>query len=170
MAGISFDRAFADHFGSLHRFVRRRLGEDLADDVAAETFAIAYRRWNDFDQSRQLRPWLFGIAINVMRDHRRAEERRLRGYARLVRERAADHAESALETVPDPALQRRLAAALADLRAVDRDILVLYAWADFSYEEIASALGMPVGTVKSRLARVRMKIGNQLGDIVQVEK
>src|SRR5918999_2769274 len=79
---LSFDDAFRGEFAALHRYLRRRFGADLADDLAAETFATAYSNWHRFDQTRPPRPWLYGIAANLVRHHRRDEQRSLRAYAR----------------------------------------------------------------------------------------
>jgi DNA-directed RNA polymerase specialized sigma24 family protein len=64
--GRSFAQAFRDEYPSLHRYLRRRVGSSLADDLAAETFATAYANWERFDESRALRPWLYGIAANLL--------------------------------------------------------------------------------------------------------
>ena len=62
----SFAQAFRDEYPPLHRYLRRRVGGSLADDLAAETFATAYANWERFDDSRALRPWLYGIARNAI--------------------------------------------------------------------------------------------------------
>ena len=76
--GLSFDQVFDAEFESLHGYIARRLGASAADDLAAETFATAYRRWKDLDPSRPARLWLYGIASNLMRHHWRKERRMLR--------------------------------------------------------------------------------------------
>jgi RNA polymerase sigma factor (sigma-70 family) len=152
---VIFDR----HFPAVHRYLRRRVGLDLADDLAAETFAVAFRRRRAFDAGREdARPWLFGIATNLLRRHRRTERRRLAAYARTGVDPVTvdDPGLEAVEgRVQADAASRALAHALASLRAEDRDVLLLFAWADLTYREIADALGIPVGTVRSRLARTR---------------
>jgi RNA polymerase sigma-70 factor (ECF subfamily) len=90
------------------------------------------------------RPWLFGIANNLLRRHYRDEERRLRAFAQLDVRRD--------DVWPN---EPRLADALAALSREERDVLLLFAWADLAYDEIAVALGVPVGTVRSRLHRAR---------------
>jgi RNA polymerase sigma-70 factor (ECF subfamily) len=77
---------FADHFDPIYRFASRRVGRDVATDIAAETFAQALRSIDRMDPARDARPWLFGIANNVIRHHHRAEKRRLRAYAALERQ------------------------------------------------------------------------------------
>jgi RNA polymerase sigma factor (sigma-70 family) len=158
--GPSFDAAFAAEFPALHRYLARRVGASAADDLAAEAFAVAFRNWDKLDPERPVRPWLYGIAANLMRHHWRKERRMLRAYAR---------------TGVDPVFaedvvaegSRELAAALAELRPEEREILLLTAWAELTDAEIAAALDLPRGTVKSRLSRAREKLRNRLGDVGQ---
>jgi RNA polymerase sigma-70 factor (ECF subfamily) len=162
---VLYDR----HAAPLHRFAGRRLGDQLADDVVAETFLAAFRRRKRYDLGRgDARPWLYGIAANVIGKHRRAEVRMFRAFARtgidpLAGTQDGGHADRVDSRVSAAAVQRDLAAALADLPAGDRDVLLLIAWADLSYEETAAALSIPVGTVRSRLNRVRRKVREALG-------
>jgi len=154
--GHSFDAAFAAEFAPLHRYLARRVGAAAADDLAAETFTVAFRRWDRLDPERPVRPWLYGIAANLMRHHWRKERRMLRAYARTgVDPVFSEDGEPAEDT-------RELAAALAELRHDEREILLLHAWAELTDTEIASALGIPAGTVKSRLSRTREKLRNRL--------
>ena len=103
------------------------------------------------------RPWLYGIATNVLRRHRRSGWRRWRAYARLDWRDAVDlpDADAVVRRLDAQALAPTLDRALATLSAGDRDVLLLFAWANLSYSEIAEALGLPSGTVKSRLHRAR---------------
>ncbi|MFS1300236.1 RNA polymerase sigma factor [Streptosporangium longisporum] len=154
-AGL-FDR----HADEIHRYVARRLGDvTTADDVTAETFLVAFRKRGRYDPGRpDARPWLYGIASNLVSGHRRAETRRLRALARQAPERAAEFEERSAERVTAGRLRPALAAALARLGSAERDLLLLVAWADLSYEEAAQALGIPIGTVRSRLSRTRTKV------------
>lgn len=162
---VLYDR----HAAPIHRFAGRRLGGQLADDVTAETFLAAFRRRQRYDLGRpDARPWLYGIAANVIGKHRRAEVRMLRAFARtgldpLAGPQADGYADRVDSRVSAAAAQRDLAAALAGLAVGDRDALLLIAWADLSYEETAAALGIPVGTVRSRLNRARRKVRAALG-------
>ena len=161
----AFAALYDRHAGPIHRFAGRRLGDQLADDVVGETFLAAFRRRERYDLRRaDARPWLYGIAANVIGKHRRAEVRMLRAFARTGADPvAAGHADLVDSRVCAAAVQRDLAAALAALTAGDRDVLLLIAWADLSYEETAAALGIPVGTVRSRLHRARRKVREALG-------
>jgi RNA polymerase sigma factor (sigma-70 family) len=153
--GHSFDEAFAAEFAPLHRYLARRVGAAAADELAAETFTVAFRRWDRLDPERPVRPWLYGIAANLMRHHWRKERRMLRAYARTGVDPVSTEDEHAEDT-------RELAAALAELRRDEREILLLTGWAELTDAEIADALGIPVGTVKSRLSRAREKLRNRL--------
>ena len=160
----AFVSAFDAHFGALHGYLRRRVGEPLAEEIAAETFARAFDARDRYDPDRGgVLPWLHGIAANLVSGHFRTESRRLRAYAR-----AAAQVE---QTTPASTGDRvdaasGLAEALADLRPEERDVLLLYAWADLGYEEIAAALGIRVGTVRSRLhrGRARLRAALEVGD------
>jgi RNA polymerase sigma-70 factor (ECF subfamily) len=160
--GISFDEAFEAELPGLHRYLRRRVGADAADDLAAASFATALRRWDDFDHSRPVRPWLYGIAANLTRHHWRDERRKLRAYARTGVDPVLDEDDEIVERADATALQRELALALARLRPRDREILLLHAWAELTDQEVAEALSIPVGTVKSRLHRTRERLRNHL--------
>jgi RNA polymerase sigma factor (sigma-70 family) len=152
--------AFEQHFDAIHRFIARRLGAPAADDLAAQVFAHAVASVGRYDPARgAVRPWLFGIATNVIRRHRRREAAMWRAYAR----RGVDplHVDAAPRDD-----ERSVAAALAGLRARDRDALLLFVWVDLSYEEIATACGVPVGTVRSRINRARTKLRTELAPLV----
>ena len=161
----AFAALYDRHAIPIYRFAGRRLGDQMADDVVAETFLAAFRRRKRYDLRRKdARPWLYGIAANVIGKHRRAEVRMLRAFARTGLDPVADgHSDRVDSQVCAAAVQRDLAAALAGLPAGDRDVLLLIAWADLSYEETAAALRIPVGTVRSRLNRARRKVREALG-------
>jgi RNA polymerase sigma factor (sigma-70 family) len=161
-----FTVLFRRHAPHLQRYVVRRLGPDAADDIVAETFLLAFRQRERYDQTRpDARPWLYGIATNLIGRHRRSE---IRLYRALARTGADPVTEPFTDRVDDRVsagnASRRLAAALARLSAELRDTLLLAAWSDLSYDEVAAALGVPVGTVRSRLSRARSKLRKTLGD------
>jgi RNA polymerase sigma factor (sigma-70 family) len=141
----AFGDLFERHFDAIYGYLARRVGSDLGRDLASETFTRAFAARKRYDALRgEERPWLFGIANNLLRRHYRDEERRLRAFAQLDVRRD--------DVWPD---EPRLADALAGLSREERDVLLLFAWADLAYEEIAIALSIPVGTVRSRLHRAR---------------
>jgi RNA polymerase sigma factor (sigma-70 family) len=162
-----FEAAFRAHFPLVFRFIARRVGTAIAEDLAAETFATAYRRRASFDPGRaSVRSWLFGIAANLVRSHWRAEQQLLLLDARLVPEiDLPDGAEAVEERVTAALLAPRLAAALALLTREQRDVLLLHVWAGLGHEEIAAALEIAPGTVRSRLSRARAVLREHLGDL-----
>ena len=151
----AFELIFDRHFGAVHGYLHRRAGRDLADELAAETFALAFERRASCHAKDSLLPWLYGIATNLLRHHWRAERRQLRAYGRSGVDRWAAYEDEVAARVDGSALGARLARALAVMRPRERDALLLYALADLSYEEIAFALGVPVGTVRTWLHRAR---------------
>lgn len=167
--GWSFDEVFAAEFEPLHAYISRRLGVSIADDLTGETLAIAYRRWDDIDPTRPVKPWLYGIASNLIRHQWHKERRMLWAYARTGVDPAPAEEDSSLGRLDAQAERARLAAALAELRREEREVLLLHAWAGLSDAEIAGALSLPLGTVKSRLSRAREHLRNRLGRIGQVE-
>jgi len=161
-----FTELFRRHAPYIQRYVVRRLGQDAADDIVAETFLLAFRQRDSYDQTRpDARPWLYGIATNLIGKHRRAE---IRLYRALARTGADPVTESFTDRIDDrvsaSTASRRLATALARLSAELRDTLLLVAWGDLTYEETATALGVPVGTVRSRISRARSALRRSLGD------
>ena len=157
----SFDDVFEAELVPLHRYLARRVGSAVADDLAAETFAVAFRKWTDLD-SRPVRPWLYGIAANLIKHHWRTEQRMLHALARVGPDPASDEDEVSAERLDAQAASARVAAALSDLRPVEREVLLLHAWAELSNAEIADALSLPLGTVKSHLSRGRDRLRNRL--------
>jgi RNA polymerase sigma factor (sigma-70 family) len=158
--GMLFDR----HAPAIGRYVARRLGPDAADDLVAETFLAAFRRRGRYDLAYgDARPWLYGIATRLIGRHRREEVRFFRAIARTGVDPAAEPvADEVTDRVAAQAARRELATALARLSQDQRDVLLLVA-SGLAYEETALALGVPAGTVSSRLVRARRKVREALG-------
>lgn len=160
----TFAHLFDRHHEVIHRYLWTRAG-DAADDLAAEVFRIAFEQRRDYDPDHEsARPWLFGIAANLMRQHHRRARRH-----RELEQRA--HVEDPLRPVPDPqahlqhqATTEEVAAVVTTLPRRDREPLLLHAWGDLSYDEVAAALDIPVGTVRSRIHRARTHLRSRLGD------
>ncbi|WRZ87771.1 RNA polymerase sigma factor [Streptomyces sp. NBC_01007] len=162
-----FGELYHRHAAAIHRYSARRLGEQAAEDITADTFLSAFRTRSRYDLTRpNAQPWLYGIAANLIGKQRRSEVRALRALARTgfdpVAEAWTDRSDS---RVTAQAAQAPLAAALAALSAGDRHVLLLVAWADLSYQEVAEALSIPVGTVRSRLNRARRKVRLTIGGV-----
>ncbi len=162
-APAEFAAIFDRHFDAVFAYLQRRLGRDLAEELAAETFLVAFdsRQRFDADQGGAL-PWLLGIATNLMRHHWRRESRELRAYARSATDPVLDAFDGVEERLDASGERRRLVEALAGLSGPERDALLLAAWTELSYTEIAAALEVPVGTVRSRLSRARERISASL--------
>ena len=132
---------------------------DAGEDIAAETFRVAFDRRRRFDRRHEeAGPWLFGIATNLLREHFRRAERGRRAGERMRADTPAEVAEDALGRVEAERLGPQLAHALGSLTAADRDTLLLYAWGGLDYREIARALDVPIGTVRSRIHRARARV------------
>jgi RNA polymerase sigma factor (sigma-70 family) len=160
--GEIFDR-YAD---DILRYASARLGSDLAQDVTAETFLAAFGARSRYDQSREnARPWLYGIAVRQIGKHTRAERRYRQALSRIQTETVtADFGDRVADRVTAEQLRPRLSAVLSGLPRKDRELLLLVAWTDLTYEESAQALGVSVSAVKSRLHRIRVRIRQALGE------
>ncbi|HTX29814.1 MAG TPA: sigma-70 family RNA polymerase sigma factor [Solirubrobacteraceae bacterium] len=147
-----FSTIFDRHFDAVFRYLARRTERAQAEDLAASTFTVAFERRDRFrPEAESARPWLLGIATNLLRNELRADRRATELAARLrhdVRSPSGTAGE----------LADRLALLLRELDPDQLDVLLLYAWEELSYEEIATALAVPVGTVRSRLARARSRL------------
>jgi RNA polymerase sigma factor (sigma-70 family) len=157
----SFSEIYDRHGPAILRFLVRRVGPEAAEQLIGDTFRIAFERRESFDQTRENAcPWLYGIATNLLRGHRRSEARRLRATSRLSRAASTDDAgeDRVIAAADAEALLPAVADALLDLPDAEREVLLLFAWEGLPYEDIAVALDVPVGTVRSRLNRGRRRI------------
>jgi RNA polymerase sigma-70 factor (ECF subfamily) len=165
--GAALTRLYDAHARDLHRYLARRLDPAVADDLVAETFLVAWEQRARYDPARGVaRAWLFGIATNLLRRHARTEARTLQamamdaGRAEVVE---PSDAASASRVDADRAA-RSLAEGLAALRAEERDVLLLVAWAHLRPVEIAAALELDVQTVRTRLHRARTRLRGHLSE------
>jgi len=160
-----FAAIFERYFAQIHQYLARRVGDKTADDLAAEVFVIAFAQRQRYDLARDCaRPWLYGIATNLASTHWRQEQRRYRALARTdARQVSPSDEDLVADRVSASAIGPALADALAGLGAGDRDVLLLVALAGLDYQEVAQALGIPYGTVCSRLNRTRRRLRESLG-------
>ena len=152
-----FSRLVAAHQAPLRAFLRRLcVNAAEADDLAQDSFVFAWENVARFDPARAFRPWLFAIAWRKYRQSKRSWLRRLR------REQAAAPMEDRF--TPDPGLRLDLDAALGGLAPEARAAVLLCLGCDFSHAEAAQALEIPLGTVKSHIARARLVLQTALGE------
>lgn len=161
----AFAALFDRHYRKIYAYAVRRLGPGLAEDVAAETFLIAFNQRDSYDSTRpDAGPWLYGIAANLISRHARAEVRQTRALARTgvvdLFEMETDAVDGRLDAA---AVRGRLAESLAGLPATEREVLLLVAWAGLSCQDAATALNIPAGTARSRLHRARTQMRAALG-------
>ena len=154
-----FAALFDRHAAHIHRYLARRAGRQVADDLVAETFLAAFAKRDRYDLGHaDARPWLYGIATNLVNQHRRDAARQYRiRQAAVAEPDVPGHADRVAADVTAQAMRTVLNAALAALPAGDRDVLLLIAWEQLTYQEVSRALAIPVGTVRSRLNRARTK-------------
>lgn len=168
----AFGEIFDRYFQALRGFVVSRVGAADGPDLAAQVFVTAFENRHKFKpEYGTARPWLYGIASNLVRRHFRRKKRGRRAFQRVAVRDAGD-----LVTDPMPQVDEqyealdeasRLRVALDRLRPQDREIILLATWEEMSYAEISDALGIPVGTVRSRLARSRERLRELLAQIGQ---
>jgi RNA polymerase sigma factor (sigma-70 family) len=167
-----FAAVFDRHYETIHRYLERRAGRDAAEDLSGEVFRIGFEQRSRFRPVHESAlPWLYGLATNLLLKHWRSESRQLRALARVEagwREDAHDAA-ATHNRVDAQAVSARLLAAVARLSQGDRDVLLLFAWEELTYDEVAVALGIPEGTVRSRLNRARRSLRAVLGDLDQAK-
>jgi RNA polymerase sigma-70 factor, ECF subfamily len=155
-----FETIFDRHFTPVLAYACRRTGRDVGEDIAAETFTVAFAQRKKFNPARSSAlPWLLGIATNLMRRQARWERAQLAAVGRqAAQQKLLDNEDNVVEALDARASLSTMSRALASLRQGDRDALLLHGWADLSYEQISEALGVPIGTVRSRIHRARRRL------------
>lgn len=151
---------FRRHADTIYNYCFRRLGDwSAAEDMVSMVFFEAWRRRDSDVLPGKVLPWLYGIANNVVRNRRRSERRYSAALSRLPPEGPTpDPADDAVARADDERQMQHLLAALAELPSHEQDVVALCIWSELSYDDAASALGVPVGTVRSRLARARLHL------------
>lgn len=157
-----FGEVFERHVEAVFGYLCRRVGHTTAEELTSETFVRAFDGRERFSGEDAL-PWLYGIATNLVRHHKRAERRQLAAYARVASRDARDQVDDEVEGRVEAAeLMPALAEALKRPRPEERDVLLLHAWQGLPYRDVAEALQIAVGTVGSRLTRARATIRSVL--------
>jgi RNA polymerase sigma factor (sigma-70 family) len=162
----AFTDIFDRHFAVVHRYIARRTGRDTADDLAAQTFTLAFAHRGRYrDDLGTARPWLFGIATNLLRAEWRSNERRSVAVERLRDLAAPSSSPTALgDANTFGADDDRLGTALHGLPVEQREALLLHVWGELSYAEVATALEVRVGTIRSRISRACAALRTELED------
>lgn len=157
--GVIFER----HFSAVFGFVAASTTVDKAEDIASEVFLRAFRQRGRYKpEYASAKPWLFGIAANLIADHYRTHARQNRAYRRVFARDTGDTGfeDIAVDRIDAEALSPLLQNAMGLLRSRERAIVTLFVLENMSYTEIAAALEIPVGTVRSRLSRARLRLRN----------
>jgi RNA polymerase sigma-70 factor (ECF subfamily) len=152
-AQAEFERLFREHYAAVHRYAARRVESAAVQDVVAETFLTAWRRFDQVEGDPL--PWLLGVARRVCANHLRGRDRRAALRERLV-------AEPPPGQPTDATVDRELLTALASLREEDREALLLVAWDRLSNPEAARVVGCGTGTFAVRLHRARRRLARAL--------
>ena len=157
----AFGALFSRHAPAVYAFCLRRTADRAeADDLTSIVFLEAWRRREEVRiEPNAVRAWLLGVAVNSLRSHWRSRRRHAAALARLRVERVElDQIDRAVERLDATAGLQAARDALGGLRREERDVLTLVAWGELDYEGVAVALGIPVGTVRSRLSRARRRL------------
>lgn len=155
--GDLFDR----HADRIYNHCFRATGDWTdAEDATASVFLEVWRNRERVPDQGSALPWLFGIATNVCRNLTRKRRRGLRALSLLPEPLPEpDHAEDVADRLATEERMRRVLAAVDGLPQREREVLALVVWSGLGYDEAAQALGVPVGTVRSRLSRARGRLG-----------
>lgn len=159
----AFGELYERHADSVYNHCFRRTGSwSIAQDLTSTVFLDAWRRRREVRLvGDSILPWLLAVANNAIRNSARSRRRYLRLLERLPAEdKVADHSEDAVARIDSERRMQRVLVAFGHLTAAEQDVLSLCGWAGLSYEDAAAALGIPVGTVRSRLSRSREKLGH----------
>jgi RNA polymerase sigma-70 factor (ECF subfamily) len=152
----AFDRVWRDEMPRIMTYATRHVGFTDAHDVAAETFTIAWRRWDDLTDPPF--PWLLGVARNVIANHVRTlqRRRRLQDRVRLL-SAVTGHGGQHLDLATRLEALRRLAA----LGETEREALLLTAWDGLTTEQAGKVLGISPAAVRKRVSRARATIDTE---------
>ena len=158
----SFAAIFERRVDGIYRYLSFRVGDAIAEDLTAETFARAFAGRRGYREDKgSVSAWLYAIATNLLRDHRRNEQRRMETLARAKLEPAQRTTDSPTQLAD----RLRLCSALASLEPEWRNVVLLIGLGGLTYEETASILNIPVGTVRSRYSRARAQLVASLAEV-----
>ena len=151
----AFGQIFERHFDAVLAYARRRIGWSFGEEVASRVFVVAFERRASFDgRYASARPWLFGIATNLIRHHLRDERIHLAAIGRIPGDADPTPVDDT-DRLDAQRLAPLLTSALLELSEDDRETFLLVALGELTYEQTALAIGIPIGTVRSRIHRAR---------------
>jgi RNA polymerase sigma factor (sigma-70 family) len=164
----AFGELFVRHANRVHNYCFRRTGSwTLAEDATSQTFMEAWRRRSSIVVSDSLLPWLFVAANNVCRNSDRARRRTANLLAKApLPNDVGDHADEVAARIDDERQMQHVLSALRTLKRADQDVVAMCDWEGLSYDEAAAVLGVPIGTVRSRLSRARARLKALLIEVV----
>jgi RNA polymerase sigma-70 factor (ECF subfamily) len=159
----AFGLLFERHARTVYNLCFRRIGSwSVAEDLTSDVFLLAWRRRGEVvftTEGESVLPWLLGVALNLVRNSRRSNRRAIAASLRLdAGAREADFSDEVVGRLADEQQMHEVLAVLDQLPVHEQEVLALCAWAGLSYEDCALALGVPVGTVRSRLSRARSRL------------
>ncbi|RMI39298.1 RNA polymerase sigma factor [Actinomadura harenae] len=158
---VAFGELFDEHVSAVYRYAVRVTGDwAAAEDIVSLTFLEAWRVRERIQlEGESLRPWLFGIATNILRNASRSARRHEAALRRVPRrDLVPDFSAEVVGRLADAEELAAARAALGRLRKAEREVFALCVWAGLNYTEAAAALGVPLGTVRSRLSRARTRL------------
>lgn len=162
--GEAFGLLFERHAQAVFAYCLRRTGVwAAAEDLMSVVFMETWRKRTSVTVNGTLLPWLYGVALGVTRNHQRSRTRYKTALGRVpLPDPDGDHADDVARRVDAETRAKAVIAELEKLPAGDREVLEMSAWSDLSQAQIAQVLGIPVGTVKSRLARAQRTVRGAL--------
>ena len=162
--GEAFGRLFERHAQAVFAYCLRRTGVwAAAEDLMSVVFLETWRKRGSVTVDGTLLPWLYGVALGVTRNHQRSRTRHKAALGKVpLPDPHGDHADDVARRVDAETRTKAVIAELEKLPAGDREVLEMSAWSDLSQAQIAQVLGIPVGTVKSRLARAQRTVRGAL--------
>lgn len=159
----AFEPVFDRHYDSIFKYLARRVGPDVGAELTSEVFTIAFAQRSRFhDEADDARPWLYGIAANLARHQARTWRRRARAGQRSANDNVIWLDPAPEDRIDAESMRSILIGAISQLRSAEREVLLLHALTDLTYSEMAAALAIPIGTVRSRLARAKRIVRHTL--------
>ena len=153
-----FEALYVTHYQAIAGYVLRRVPADAADDVIAQVFAVAWRRFGEVPSPPGDRLWLFGVARNTVSDQQRSERRRFHLHARLTQDAAASRPAVPGHPAGEHPRGEQIRAALDALRPADREALQLVLWDELSHAAAAAVLGCSPNAFEIRYRRARQAV------------